>query len=448
MTLGTTGGLLYVPRQPFIRLHNRAQRWAFVVAHRRAGKTVGLINDLVIGAIEEQRERPQFAYISPTYAQAKRTAWEYLKHYARPFMKGMPNETELRVDLKNNGRIFLAGADNPDSLRGLYLDGAVLDEFAQFRPSVWTQIIRPALADRNGWGVISGTPWGKNHFYEMSRFAKDRPDEWFHMVLKASESGIIDAAELAELRQQMDPDEYEQEMECSFEATAKGMIVSRHIEQAEHDGRVNDEVRYDPEQPVFVNSDIGFRDSAAWWFWQPRPEGRFNIIDFDQASGLDAEGWIDRLADRFPEFGKVWLPHDARAKTFSTRRSAMEQFMACGHRVGIVPRVSTHHRINASRFIAPLCSFHKTKCAEGLTALRNWHFKWDDSLRVFSMEPEHDGNSHAGDAFSYFSLVGRADSAREPTVKVPAGPPEALKRFHLEQLYEDREQELAASEWR
>lgn len=447
MSLATTNGLIYIPRQPFVRLHNRSQRWSVVVAHRRAGKTVALINDLLLGAIEETRERPQFAYIAPTYAQAKRTAWEYLKHYARPFMKGTPNETELRVDLKNNGRIFLAGADNPDSLRGLYLDGAVLDEFAQFRPSVWTQIIRPALADRQGWGVISGTPWGKNHFYDLTRMARDNPREWFYMVMKASESGIISAAELAELRQQMDPDEYEQEMECSFEATAKGMILSRHIEEAEQSGRISDEVEYDAEQPVYVNSDIGFRDSAAWWFWQPQPGGRYNIIDFDQASGLDAEDWIDRLSERFSEFGRVWLPHDARAKTFATKRSAMEQFKAAGHRVSLVPRVSIHHRINAARFITPLCSFHKTKCAVGINALRNWHFKWDEDSKVFSMDPEHDANSHAGDSFSYFGLISRPESARAVVAKKAPGPREAMKTFTLDQLFTDREQARAASEW-
>ena len=448
MSLANSEGLVYVPRTPLIKLHNRSQRWGYVVAHRRAGKTVALVNDLLLGAIEETQERPQFAYIAPTYAQAKRTAWEYLKHYARPFMKGQPNETELRVDLKNNGRIFLAGADNPDSLRGLYLDGAVLDEFAQFRPSVWTQIIRPALADRNGWAVISGTPWGKNHFYDLYRMARDNPD-WFCMVLKASQSGIISAAELTELRTQMDPDEYEQEMECSFEATAKGMIVSRHIEQAEADGRISDDIVVDPDQPVFVNSDIGFRDSAAWWFWQPQPGGKFNVIDFEQQSGLDAEDWIDRLSERYSEFGRVWLPHDARAKTFSTRRSAMEQFMAAGHRVSIVPRVSTHHRVNAARFIAPLCSFNKTKCAEGLSALRNWHFKWNEDTRVFSMDPEHDANSHAGDAFSYFSLIGRGDAMR--AVKSNPGPglpTAAMQQFTLGQLFDDREQEISASEWR
>jgi hypothetical protein len=450
MSLTSAGKLIYQPRMPFIPLHNRAQRWAFVVAHRRAGKTVSLVNDLLIGAIEERRDRPQFAYIAPTYAQAKRTAWEYLKTYARPIMRGQPNETELRVDLINNGRIFLAGADNPESLRGLYLDGAVLDEHAQSRPSVWTQIIRPALADRNGWAVVSGTPWGKNHFYELYRHALERPDEWFMMVLRASESGIISAHELAEMRALMDEDEYLQEMECSFDATAKGMILSRYVEQAEADGRISDDVEYDPEQPVFVNSDIGFRDAAAWWFWQPLPNNRFNIIDFDQASGLDAEDWIDRLSEKFNSFGRVWLPHDARAKTFATRRSAMEQFMAAGHRVGIVPRVSTHHRVNAARFMVQHCQFHKTRCKEGLDALRNWKYKFDDVRRVFSLEPDHDGNSHAGDAWSYFSLVSRPDVARATVSKDgPAQQPSpALAQFTLDQLFTDRDAAAAASEWR
>lgn len=441
----TAAKLIYEPRQPFIPLHNRVQRLALVVAHRRAGKTVSLINDLLLGAIEERRDRPQLAYIAPTYAQAKRTAWEYLKTYARPIMKGHPNETELRVDLLNNGRIFLAGADNPDSLRGLYLDGAVLDEFAQFRPDVLTQIIRPALSDRNGWAVISGTPWGKNHFYELYRLAQAKPDDWFTMVLKASESGIIPQSELDEMRSMMGEDEYLQEMECSFDATAKGMILARQIEQAEQEGRVTDDVVVDPEQPVYVASDIGFRDAAAWWFWQPDPDGTYRIIDFDQASGLDAEDWIDRLSDKFKEFGRVWLPHDAKAKTFATRRSAMEQFMAVGHKVALTPRTSVHHRINAARFIVKFCRFNKTRCAEGLNAIRNWRFRFDETRKVFSADPDHDGNSHAGDAWSYLSLVVKPPAEKQSEnsrIITPATP-----TFTLDGLFEERERSRAELEW-
>ena len=444
----TTSQLLYVPRQPFIRLHNRAQRLALVVAHRRAGKTVSLINDLLLGAIEEQRERPQLAYIAPTYAQAKRTAWEYLKTYSRPFMKGHPNETELRVDLVNNGRIFLAGADNPDSLRGLYLDGAVLDEFAQFRPDVLTQIIRPALSDRNGWAVISGTPWGKNHFYELYRLAQERPDDWFTMILRASESGIIPQSELDEMRSMMGEDEYLQEMECSFDATAKGMILARQIEQAEQEGRISDDVVHDPDQPVYVNSDIGFRDAAAWWFWQPTAGGGYNVIDFDQASGLDAEDWIDRLSDKFKEFGRVWLPHDAKAKTFSTRRSAMEQFMAAGHKVALTPRTSVHHRVNAARYMVQHCRFHKTRCKEGLDAARNWKFKFDETRKVFSADPDHDGNSHAGDSYSYFALVAKPPAAKPAHSEKSKIITPAMRAFTLDGLFSDRDRALADMEWK
>ena len=167
--------LVYKPRDQFVPLHNRTQRWAAVNTHRRAGKTVALVNDLVFGALECQQYKPQLAYIGPTYSQAKRVAWTYLKDYAEPYMGKAPQEAELKVTLKNEATIHVLGADNADSLRGMYLDGAVLDEYAMFRPTVFSQVIRPALSDRHGWAVFISTPRGKNLFYKVVQQAKANP---------------------------------------------------------------------------------------------------------------------------------------------------------------------------------------------------------------------------------------------------------------------------------
>src|SRR5690606_33743333 len=166
----------YRPREVFLPLHQRQKRWACVVAHRRAGKTVALVNDLIIGALECQLREPKLAFVAPTYTQAQRIAWDYLKIYSEPYLEKKPNETELSVQLIGKRRIYLVGADNPDSLRGIYLDGAVLDEFAFAKPSVWTKIILPALSDRGGWGVISSTPNGPNEFKSIYDHSVTSPD--------------------------------------------------------------------------------------------------------------------------------------------------------------------------------------------------------------------------------------------------------------------------------
>ena len=138
-----------------------------IVAHRRAGKTVGMIVHLILQAHKSKLKRPRFAYIAPFYRQAKTIAWDYLKHYGRMVPALRISESELWVEFANQARVRLFGADNPDALRGQYFDGAVLDEVAQMRPAVWGEIVRPALADRRGWAVFIGTPKGQNLFFRV-----------------------------------------------------------------------------------------------------------------------------------------------------------------------------------------------------------------------------------------------------------------------------------------
>ena len=142
----------YQPRSVFLDFHDREQRWAVIVAHRRCGKTVSCINDLIYRALIENKENAQYAYLAPYYSQAKNIAWDYLQRFARPVMV-KANQSELTVELMNGAKIKLFGADNPDSLRGLYLDGVVLDEYADMKPSIWGATIRPLLSDRKGWAV-------------------------------------------------------------------------------------------------------------------------------------------------------------------------------------------------------------------------------------------------------------------------------------------------------
>src|SRR6185369_320420 len=150
-----TVAIEYAPREAFLPFHNRTQRWGCLVAHRRAGKTVAAINDLIKGAIECKSRSPLFGYIAPFRAQAKSVAWEYLKFYARPITRKV-NESDLIVTTVTDAEVRLFGADNADALRGLGFDGLLMDEYGDFRPSVWGNVIRPTLADKQGWAVFMG----------------------------------------------------------------------------------------------------------------------------------------------------------------------------------------------------------------------------------------------------------------------------------------------------
>jgi phage terminase large subunit len=259
--------LIYEPRKAFIPFHNRTKRWACLVAHRRAGKTVAASNDLLIGALECRKPRPQFAYIAPFREQAKRVAWDYLKYYSQPFWAGKPNESELTVPMPNGGRLMVFGADNADALRGIYLDGAFLDEFGDFKPSVWGNVIRPALSDRQGWAVFGGTPKGRNEFWQVRELARKTPSEWFLQELRASESGILDPSEIEAVRAQLTPEQFAQEYECDFAAALQGAYYGKEMSQADREGRIR-VVPHQPALPVHTSWDIGRKDDTAVWWYQ------------------------------------------------------------------------------------------------------------------------------------------------------------------------------------
>ena len=180
----------YAPRRAFLPFHDRTQRWACLVVHRRAGKTVAAINDLIRAAITYQGPYPLFGYVAPYRSQAKSVAWGYLKEFAAPIMRSS-NEQELTVTLLNGAVIRLHGADSADSMRGLGFSGIVCDEYGDWKPSVFPLVVRPALSDKQGWAVFMGTPKGKNQFWDMVQLAKRQPDDWFSMTLPASKSNLL-----------------------------------------------------------------------------------------------------------------------------------------------------------------------------------------------------------------------------------------------------------------
>jgi hypothetical protein len=192
----TTVELNFTARRQFLPYLNRKERWACIVAHRRAGKTVACVMDLIHKAIIHEGREPRFAYIAPTYTQAKDVAWSYLKEYTSQIPGIARSESELSVTFPHNGaRVRLYGAENYDRIRGLYLDGAIIDEAAQIDPRAFPEVIRPALSDRKGWATWIGTPEGRNAFYDVHKMAEREPD-WFSERLLASQTGLIPEAGL------------------------------------------------------------------------------------------------------------------------------------------------------------------------------------------------------------------------------------------------------------
>jgi hypothetical protein len=395
----------YKPRAQFIAYHNRQQRRAIMVCHRRAGKTVATINDLIKRALLSENERPRVAYIAPLFKQAKAVAWDYLKHFTHGIRGVEANEAELRVDLPNEGQVRLYGADNPDALRGIYLDDVVLDEYAQMRPSLWPQVIRPTLADRRGSATFIGTPRGRNEFCALYQHAVAHGDEWFSSLLKASESGLLAKAELDDAMREMGPDEYAQEFECSFDAAIKGAYYGGLMNDAQADGRIC-RVAWEPALPVHTAWDLGIGDSTAIWFYQV-VGNEVRLIDFLEMSGMALPWYVTALEQRKAKgwiFGEHNLPHDAEVRELGTGKSRVDTLRSLGIFPRILPALPVDDGISAVRLMLPRCWFAEEACADGIEHLRQYKREWDERLRTFRPKPLHDEHSHAADALRYLAM--------------------------------------------
>lgn len=407
----------YEVREQFLPLHARKTRWFVGVAHRRAGKTVADINELIMGATKCQLNNPRFAYVAPQLNQAKDIAWTYLKEYTA-FLKPKINESELWVELPGGARIRIYGADNPDRLRGIYLDGVVLDEFGDMDPTIWTQVIRPALSDRKGWAAFIGTPKGKNTFHRIWVEAEGDED-WTRLMLKASETGLLDAKELTDAAKMMSEDEFAQEYECSFEAAVKGAYYGKEINQAEIDGRVTT-VPYDPRLPVYTSWDLGMADSTVIWFTQcVGAETRW--IDCVKGEGVGLDWYVRELKERPYNYGRHYLPHDVQVREMGTGKSRKEVLEGLGLRdIEVGKALPVADGIQALRMLLATSWFDKVKCKEGLEALRMYRREYDDKRQEFRPHPLHDWTSHYADAAREFATSYRKSGSARP-INYPSG---------------------------
>lgn len=402
--MATTVSIQYNPRHQFLPFHDRDQRWSCIVAHRRAGKTVATINDTVTRALYTKKPNARYSYVAPYYSQAKTIAWDYLRRSTQNIAIKQ-KESELSVTLPNEAVIRLFGADNPDALRGTYHDGCVMDEYGDMKPSVWSKIILPALADRRGWATFIGTPKGKNHFYKIRERARTDP-RWFYVELKASQTGIIDEEELTELRENMDEDEYAQEFECSFDAALKGAIYGKEMRLAEEELRISSNFKADPDLPVDHAFDLGYTDDTATWGWQMAPDG-YVLVSGYHNSFQATDHYIEWLFGRPYQVGDVWLPHDAKAKSLQTGKSIVEQFLESGITPRIVPSLSLKDGISATRKILRYCRFSLPDCYDGVEALKQYQRVFDEITKAYQQRPKHDWTSHYSDAFRYFGIAAR-----------------------------------------
>jgi phage terminase large subunit len=277
-------------REQFVPYLKRDKRWASVVAHRRAGKTVACIMDLVKKAVEHRGREPRFAYVAPTYTQAKDVAWSYLKEYTAAIPGMDKSESELSVTFPHNkARIRLYGGDAYDRMRGLYLDGVDIDEPATARPARMAGS-HPAGTERlQGLGTFIGTPKGRNWFYTSA--GSSRPATQIGAAaLKASRPASSTLRNWRSARTMLTPEQYAQEYECSFQAAIVGAFYGREMELAEEDKRIG-RVPHERAADVFAHGIWAFRQHGALGWPDRRRE--WHWINYYENSGFALDHYVD-----------------------------------------------------------------------------------------------------------------------------------------------------------
>lgn len=389
----------YVPRAHFKPMHASKKRFKFVVAHRRAGKSVSEINEVIKKALNNKRKYPppRYAYVGPSFAQTKDLIWGYAKHYTAPLPNVGVSEGDLQLTLPNGAMINLyGGAAAYERMRGLYFDGIVLDEFPLLNPSVFSTVVRPCLADYRGWAIVSGTSNGDDHFHELKKRA-DVDDSWDVFVIPVTETDALHPDEVAEMTSDMTPEEYAREMLCSFEAPIEGAYFADLLNQAQSEGRITG-VPHDPNAPVYTWWDLGIDDSTAIWFFQLVGK-EVHFIDYIEDSGKPLPYYAQRINEKPYNYGAHIPPHDVEARelgTGKTRKEVLQSLLTAP--IITAPMAKVEDTIAAARSVIPMAWFDKAKCQKGLMALRNWH-------RSKKGKPVHNWASHGADAFRTGSMA-------------------------------------------
>ena len=401
--------------------------------HRRAGKDELMLHHNACAAIERVGN---YWYLLPEYNQCRKAIWNGInpnsgkKRIDEAFpheIRSKTLENEMLIEFKNGSTWQLMGSDNYNSLVGAPPVGITWSEFQLSNPNSF-EYLSPILLENNGWGIINGTPRGKNHFYKTLQYGINEPD-WFVQTLTVNETSVFSQEKLlSELRrlQAIHGDDYGkaiwlQEYHCSFDAAIPGAIWGDSLTRIQDEGRLCS-VPHTEGYPVFTSWDIGRADMTAVWFFQI-VGNLIHIIDYWADNFKEIEDMTKMLSEKATErkyqFGVNWLPHDAKPIRLGMGgKGVIQQFMDQKREyketkdihIGdfrLVPGIGREDGIQAARKTFQFCKFDKDYCGIGFEHLKSYHREYDNEKKIFSLTPQHDEASHPADSFRYLSLVWR-----------------------------------------
>lgn len=385
-----------------------------LVLHRRAGKTTAILNHLQRDAIRVPES--QYAFIAPTYKQAKRIAWKMLKKIAL-ITGAVPNEAELSMNYPNGSVIFLAGSENIDSLRGISLWGGAQDESSQQPSNLFSEVISKCLADHRGYWIWGGTPKGKNQFYRTYETAIKNPDHYtvvFKIIddtlkeemgetVENLRKALEDDKRLVELGE-MTEDEFLQEWYCSFNASVRGAYYAKEISSLINSGRFK-LVNYDPELPVHTVWDLGVGKNLAVGFYQVAGS-EAKMIDYWEGTNQEGLPQAAKVLQEKPYlFGKHFAPHDIKATEESTGMTRWDTAKKYGIEFEVVPNIGIDAGIEKGRLFFSRLWINNKNCSGWLDAMGQYRQAWDENRGMFIETPYHDWTSHKADIHRYAAIV-------------------------------------------
>ena len=382
------------------------------VWHRRAGKDLFAIN--LIAAASVQRVG-LYWHLLPTYNQGRKIVWDGFTKDGRKFLDHFPkeiiaskNNTEMRLTLKTGSIYQVVGTEDPDRLVGTNPVGVVFSEFSLQNPKAW-DLIRPILAENEGWALFIYTARGRNHGYRMIQMAQKNP-KWKGEILIAGNKGtkrpdgtpVISDEVIQDERDSGMPEEtIQQEFYCSFEAPVIGAYYGSQMLKADKDNRVT-RVPFDPTLKVNTSWDLGMADATAIWFWQEYGF-ELRICKYYETSGEPLSHYARILhqvaTNNNFTYGRHYAPHDIKVREMATGKSRYEVARSLGIKFTIVPKHDVMDGIEATRNMISSCWFDEEECGPGLDCLRQYRKEWDEQNKCYKDRPLHDWTSHGADSF-------------------------------------------------
>lgn len=382
---------------------------AMLVWHRRAGKDIACLNFLV----NEMLKRVGiYYYFFPTFRQARAVIWDgideegrrILDAFPKDLIEGKPNETQMKIRLKNGSLFQLVGTDNFDAIAGTNPIGCIFSEYSLQDPTVWTLIVSPILVKNGGWAVFNGTPRGKNHQYELDCVARENPQRWFYQKLTIEDTGIVPLELIEQERREGKSEEViQQEYYCSYDRGIEGSYYGRLVDTARKEKRIG-VVPYEPRSVVNTYFDIGFGDSTAI-IWAQQVGAEWRVIDYYEAHGEGFAHYAKVLQNKPYVYGTHYFPHDAGSGSIQTGTTLQRVAHDLGIKAIVLGRDSFEVGIESARSLLAGCFIDEIKCRQLIKCLENYHKKFNEKLNVYSDTPLHDSWSHGADAFRYMAMA-------------------------------------------